>query len=55
MPFTYQNQITFIDTEKWREKRKGYLKRSMPFLRPESQAYANFIFSELEKNKIILK
>ncbi len=55
MPFTYQNKITFIDTEKWKEKREGYLQKAMPFLRPESQAYALEIFKALENQEIKLK
>ncbi len=48
MPFTYQNKIAFIDTEKWKIKRKGYLRNAMQFLSPEKQAYALAIFQELE-------
>lgn len=48
MPFTYQNKIAFIDTEKWKIKRQGYLRNAMPFLPPEKQAYALSVFQELE-------
>ncbi len=40
MPFTHQNQIAFIDTERWDWKREGYLKQAMPFLSKDRQEYA---------------
>lgn len=49
MPFTRQNQIAFIDTEKWRLNRPGYFRKAMPFLSPDRQRYALTIFKELEE------
>lgn len=48
MPFTHQNKIAFIDTERWDWEREGYLWRAMPFLSPDRQEYALAIFKELE-------
>lgn len=48
MPFTYQNKIAFIDTEKWAINRKGYLRNAMSYLSPDKQAYALSIFNALE-------
>lgn len=49
MPFTYQNKIAFIDTERWNWKRKGYLKQAMPFMSHDRQKYALNVFKELQK------
>lgn len=51
MPFTYQNQIAFIDTEKWQIKRKGYLSKAMPFLSKENQDFALSLFKEFERDE----
>lgn len=51
LPFTYQNKIAFIDTEKWSEKRKGFLKNIIPFLNRERREYAFKVFQKLESIK----
>lgn len=48
MPFTHQDKIAFIDTERWNWKRSGYLYRAMPFLSPERQEYAQTVFKKLQ-------
>lgn len=48
MPFTHQNKIAFIDTEKWNIKREGFLRKAMPFLSKENQTYALSILKELQ-------
>lgn len=52
LPFTYQDQIAFIDTDKWEEERNGYLRRIKPFLSKENQKYAARIFADLRKQEI---
>lgn len=49
MPFTHQNKIAFIDTEKWNIKRKGFLHSIMPFLSEDGKAYARSTYEELKK------
>jgi hypothetical protein len=48
MPFTYHDKIAFIDTERWKRKREGYLKSVMPYLTEEKKQYALAIFNDLE-------
>ncbi len=48
MPFTYQNKIAFIDTERWEWQREGYLRRAMPYMSKDRQKYALAVFEELE-------
>lgn len=50
LPFTYQNKIAFIDTEKWDIDRQWYFKRIMPFLRKDRQDYALSVFEELSRS-----
>ena len=52
LPFTHQDQIAFIDTDKWEEERSGYLRRINPFLSKENQKYAARIFADLSKQEI---
>lgn len=40
LPFTYQNKIAFVDTEKWAEKRKGILQNILPYLKDDRRKYA---------------
>lgn len=47
LPFTYQNKIAFIDTEKWEEEREEFLPRIKPFLSEENKKYASEVFREL--------
>ncbi len=49
MPFTYHGKIAFIDTERWKRKREGYLKYVMPYLSEEKKRYALAIFNDLEE------
>jgi len=51
MPFTYQDKIAFIDTEKWNIKRKGYLRHAMAYLPLDKQQEALMIFQSLEKQE----
>ncbi len=49
MAFTNQNQIAFIDTEKWAiERTEPPLYRIQPYLTEESRQYVSQIFQELE-------
>lgn len=47
VPFTYQNKIAFIDTEKWEESRDEFLPRIKPFLSSENRDYVNEVIQEL--------
>lgn len=47
LPFTYQNKIAFIDTERWERQREGYLRNIMPFLSEDRREYALSVFDEL--------
>jgi len=40
MPFTRQNQIAFIDTERWEQFRPEFLNHAMKLLSPQNQQYA---------------
>lgn len=51
LPFTYQNKIAFIDTEKWSEKRSGFLKDILPFLSQRKRVYALKFLHELKSIK----
>lgn len=47
MPFTYQNQIAFIDTECWEENRTEFLPRILPYLTRDRQEYALNLLEKL--------
>lgn len=50
MPFTHQNTIAFVDTEKWWDKdREGFLRRAISYLSQDRQEYALAVFEELRK------
>jgi hypothetical protein len=49
MPFTHQQKIAFIDTERWERKREGFLHHVMPYLSHKKQAYARSVFQKLKK------
>lgn len=56
MPFTYQNQIAFIDTEHWKQTRKEFLRYAKNYLSPDRQEYALSVYQELleqDKNKYV--
>lgn len=53
MPFTYQNKIAFIDTERWQRKREGFLSQVLPYLSEERKADAKGIFEELQNQELI--
>lgn len=48
MPFTTQNQVAFIDTEKWEENRPHYLGKLRHHLSEKSIQFAEKVFQELE-------
>ncbi|MDP1880735.1 MAG: hypothetical protein Q8K60_07330 [Parachlamydiaceae bacterium] len=48
MPFTYQGQIAFIDTERWARKRDGFLLHVMPFLNADKKAVVLGVIQELQ-------
>lgn len=48
MPFTYQNQIAFIDTEHWEQNRYEFLRYVMPHLSQDRQEYVLAVFEELK-------
>ena len=49
LPFTYQNQIAFVDTENWEDDRQEYLLKLKVFLSEENQKYAEEIFEDLRR------
>lgn len=50
-PFTHQNQIAFIDTEKWEEERSGFLRRIRHFLSKKNKKYADEVFLDLRNQQ----
>lgn len=48
VPFTQQDQIAFIDTERWERKREGYLRHILPYLSEDKQEYALALLLELQ-------
>lgn len=48
LPFTYENQIALIDTEKWDRERNGYLRRIKSFLTKENREYASQVLRDLQ-------
>lgn len=51
-PFTYSNQIAFIDTERWEGQRDIYLHHILPFLTRENRKLAQQFFNEFERGVI---
>lgn len=50
MPFTKNNKIAFVDTERWNWKREGYLARVLPLMSKDRRAQAISIFKKLEQD-----
>src|SRR5205085_714521 len=46
LPFTYQNKIAFIDTEKWDEWDRELLLRVIPHMNEDRQEYVKDLFEE---------
>lgn len=49
LPFTYSNQIAFIDTERWEGQRDIYLRHILPLMTPSAKQQALKFFNDFEK------
>lgn len=49
IPFTHQNKIAFVDTEKWKDVDREFLSRVKHYLNQDQLEYAARIFEELRE------
>lgn len=52
LPFTHENKIAFIDTEKWKIEKNKLWPRFLPWLAEDKREYALGVFKDLRRQNI---